>query len=329
MGRVDEWTEGELAVITAAVSRAPSVHNTQPWLLRPACRSMALLERADIALPRHDPLGRDRLISCGAALTNLRLAVRQLGWAEQWAQFPDPARPDVVAAVAVLDRAEPTIAELAAYRSIRARRSHRGPFTPDRVPADLLSVVAHASDVPGVYIRTVREPELPELARVLVHSAAVHRHDRAYQRELAAWTTPGTRTGSGDGLVRAAGHRSLPWAGLVDRHTPLPDREVLACRLATESQLLITTLGDGHGDHLRAGMALERVWLAAVAEGLACSVLTQPLHVTESRAGLIERLELACYPQALLRVGHPAEIVPASPRRPPGTVLRPDEEPAR
>ena len=37
-------------------------------------RSVLLFERWDVALPHQDPKGRDRLLSCGAALENLRLA---------------------------------------------------------------------------------------------------------------------------------------------------------------------------------------------------------------------------------------------------------------
>jgi hypothetical protein len=42
------------------------------------------------------------------------------------------------------------------------------------------------------------------------------------------------------------------------------------------------------------------------------SVLTQPLHLHEVRAGLIERLGLAGFPQLLLRLGYPVTATPAT-----------------
>ena len=69
-------TTEQLGVLARAVSRAPSVHNSQPWQLLVRGTEVDLLERRDVALRRHDPSGRDRLLSCGAAATNLQLAVR-------------------------------------------------------------------------------------------------------------------------------------------------------------------------------------------------------------------------------------------------------------
>ncbi|MEV4729672.1 hypothetical protein [Saccharopolyspora sp. NPDC049426] len=80
--RVDDrpWSPEEVATIASAVNRAPSVYNTQPWSLLMRDRVVELYERDSPAELRHDTEGRDRLISCGAALMNLVLAVRKLGW---------------------------------------------------------------------------------------------------------------------------------------------------------------------------------------------------------------------------------------------------------
>lgn len=56
---------------------------------------------------------------------------------------------------------------------------------------------------------------------------------------------------------------------------------------------------------MRAGMATEATWLAAIEAGLVGSVLTRPFQLPEVRAGLVEALSLAGFPQLLLRFGHP------------------------
>ena len=65
--------------LIATAARAPSVHNSQPWRFRAAPRAIELWcdPRRKV---RHDPIGREMLISCGAALFGLRLAVRSLGY---------------------------------------------------------------------------------------------------------------------------------------------------------------------------------------------------------------------------------------------------------
>jgi len=58
--------------LIATAARAPSVHNTQPWRFRVG--EFAIELYADMGRKlRTDPLGREMLISCGAALFGLRL----------------------------------------------------------------------------------------------------------------------------------------------------------------------------------------------------------------------------------------------------------------
>jgi hypothetical protein len=68
------WTPGEKNLIATAAARAPLIHNTRPWVLEfhDPERRVSLYERLDRAVLRHDPLGRDRLISCGGALEHVR-----------------------------------------------------------------------------------------------------------------------------------------------------------------------------------------------------------------------------------------------------------------
>ncbi|SDI14153.1 Nitroreductase [Actinokineospora alba] len=317
-----EWSVGEVALMAAAVSRAPSVHNTQPWFLETHGRTASLFERFDLSLPRHDRAGRDRMISCGAAVTNLRLAVRRLGWAATVAEFADPDRPDEVARVRAGERVAPTARELELFQAIARRRSCRGRFS-GMPTKDEVSALVHANTTPGLNAHLVRDAtEVRALAHRLVYAATTLQHDRAYLRELAAWTTEAGKSTS-DGIPEAnLPHGSLPWTGLVGPSTRIPDEDVLAERIAAETQLIVLTVGDGRSDHLHAGMALQEMWLAATAAGLAASVLTQPLHLHEVRAGLIEAMDLPGYPQAILRVGLPSGEVLPTPRRPLADVIR-------
>ena len=303
-----EWTTGEKNMLAVAAAGAPSVHNTRPWTLelggeRPVAEIHELLGRA---LPRHDPLGRDRLISCGAALEHVRLAANVLGYATTTELFPDPAQPGLVGRVAATDRAQPSDADLATHDAMARRRSHRGPFRHTRPSRDLTARILAANQTDGVELRVVSDVDAEALANVLGHSAQVLRNDRAYQRELNAWTSSVRDPLPGDG-VSAATRRTatLPWAGLVRATTAVPDLPTLAERLRAELLVLVETPDDGPFDHVRAGMAVEPAWLTAVAGGLAGAVLTQPFQVRESRAGLIEALHLNGFPQILLRLGFP------------------------
>lgn len=302
------WTVGEKNLIATAAFRAPSVHNTLPWVLDlPDDERVAeLYERLDRGLPRHDPLGRDRLISCGAALEHVRLAIRVLGWAPELTLFPEPDRPDLIARFRVTGRAEPSDVDANAHAAITARRSYRRPFAAVPVPDATVHRLIAANHTDGAGLRRVRGPdEALALAGLLNHTALVLRGDHAYQRELSAWTAAVRDPLPGAG-VSAATRRTatLPWAGLVRRTTAVPDVETLAGRLSRECLLLVETPDDGPRDHVRAGAAAESVWLAAVDDGLVGALLTQPFQLSEIRAGLVEALSLNGFPQLLLRCGH-------------------------
>ncbi len=71
---------------------APSRHNTQPWLFEIEGDELLLFADASRALPVADPDGRQLLMSCGAALVNLRLAAAHFGHATSVELIPGHRR---------------------------------------------------------------------------------------------------------------------------------------------------------------------------------------------------------------------------------------------
>ncbi|GAA3223599.1 hypothetical protein GCM10017691_10710 [Pseudonocardia petroleophila] len=67
-----------VGLLAAAVERAlwaPSVHNTQPWRWRFTASGIELHADPARHLTATDPDGRDLVLSCGAALHHLRVAL--------------------------------------------------------------------------------------------------------------------------------------------------------------------------------------------------------------------------------------------------------------
>jgi len=291
------WSVPDTMVLARVVDRAPSVHHTRPWILGIGRDCAELSERVVSGLPEHDPLGRDRVISCGAALANLELAARWLGKAASMKLLPDARRTELVGRLRVCGTREPDRSDTDRYVAVFRRRSHRSPFGLGELTQAELRALRREGASTGVEVRAF-EPRTDSapLAELLRHAASVLGHDERYQRELEAWTWRFPEP-------LPAGS-SVPWAGLVRGDTRVPDLATLTARLETERLLLFLTPGDTRRDHLLAGIGLQRTWLTAVTRGLVASVLTQPFRVQEVRAGLIERFELAGYPQLFLRVGH-------------------------
>ena len=303
----------EAGLLVGALDRAPSVHNTQPWELTIGDRVLELHERPGVALPRHDPTGRDRLLSCGAALANLELAVRALGRAVKVAVLPVASRPRLVARLRVGAHADVDEAGAAQYAAIFRRRSYRAPFALHDPGRGLLRRLAasavtaettETAETADIGVHVVHDQdEVRAMADLLSYAAGVLHDDQAYQRELSAWTSLFPS--------RVDGDATLPWAGLVQATTQLPDRITLYNRLTAEAMLVVHTATDTRRDHVLAGAVLQRLWLAAVAQGMVGSVLTQPLQLPEVRLGVAGRLHLPGHPQALFRTGYPVTGVPA------------------
>jgi hypothetical protein len=64
----------ELAVM------APSSHNTQPWSFRLQWDGLEVMLDRSRVLPVTDPAAREMIISCGAALQNIPIALRHWGY---------------------------------------------------------------------------------------------------------------------------------------------------------------------------------------------------------------------------------------------------------
>src|SRR6516165_3100759 len=87
--------------VVAEAVWAPSVHNTQPWRFGTgsdqAGPQIGLYADPERRLAVSDPDGRELMISCGAALFTIRLALRSLGWVPETRVLPDPGQPAMVA----------------------------------------------------------------------------------------------------------------------------------------------------------------------------------------------------------------------------------------
>src|SRR5271165_2641331 len=81
----------------ALASRAPSLHNSQPWRWVSEGASLQLRADRNRAMPATDHTGRELMLSCGAVLDHLRVAMAAAGWDSTTERFPEPDDPDHLA----------------------------------------------------------------------------------------------------------------------------------------------------------------------------------------------------------------------------------------
>ncbi|MFF1681529.1 Acg family FMN-binding oxidoreductase [Streptomyces sp. NPDC058256] len=313
-------------LVCAAIT-APSLHNSQPWLFTGRDTGLDLYADPTRRLPRTDPAGREMAISCGAALFNVRLAMRHLGFLPVVRPFPDPWNPAFLARVAWGPYAGPSADEELMHHAMRQRHTHRGPFRTAPLPQLLIDELREHARAECAELYTLgSHAEVNRLAELVRDGEQAGRTDPGRVAELTHWTRP-SRSSRLDGVpfddcpyhpdcTSLAGRDFL---GLT-RTMPTPPA-VWPAR--TGLVALLSTSRDTRGDWLRAGQALQRVLLYAAAHRVGAAFHTQPLEVPHLRAQVRTTIVAGQFPQMILRLGFVGRGR-QTPRRPAAEVLSAD-----
>lgn len=318
--------------IVEQATRAPSIHNTQPW--RFVSRSDASTDTIEVwtdparGLKVLDATGRGRHISCGAALLHARLAAAAAGYVATVTILPDPAEPNHLADLELqavkTGTADTAESDLAA--AIATRHTSREPFSNEPIAEDTVRELRQAAATEGAWLRIIDTPaDATAVAVLLTHADEMQAADPAYVEELRQWTQRGD---TGDGIPASA----VPQTAPTERGSNYRLRDFVADREPDATsphepppveRPLIAVLGTTDDDvrsWIAAGQALGRLLLTATAHGVTASPLTQALEVPVIRARLASELGVIGHPQMLLRLGYGTSGAP-TPRRPIEDVL--------
>jgi Nitroreductase family len=313
------------SVLTASVrsaTAAPSLHNSQPWLFQIGDDRVDVYADRERRLDVLDPAGRELLISVGAAVFTLRLALQHRGYRPDLSLFPDQAKPDLVARVTAGPPAAPThdVDRLAA--AIPRRHTNRWPFARTVVSMDAVEYLTGAARREGATLSLATAASRTAILHLSQAADRLLRSQGGYRAELARWTGP--PAGRRDGVPASA---IGPWDAL--EAMPVRDFGLLQPQLrrATEhfepypTIMVLATDGDSPHDWLHAGQALQRVLLTATWLNLATTPISQPVEIPAIRE-LLSDIQRGQWAQMVLRLGY-GRPVPATPRRPLAEVLRP------
>jgi len=314
--------------LIATAARAPSVHNTQPWRFYVSRYAIELYADPRRKL-RVDPIGREMIISCGAALFGLRLAVRSLGYVPEVELLPDPPR--LLARVRLGAEAPMTKEEERMLQALPHRHTHRGPFDARPLPYGLLAGLQRDAFVEGATLALVR-PGLAYQRLADIVTAASRRQDLdpVARAEARRWVRAAGSTARDGVPARAYPGQAFPeWVG--GERGRLRQRDFDQGRglgaLPVEgppaaATAVLVTSGDRPADWLRAGQALHRLLAHAADRWVFASLYTQPMEAAEIRDLIRTRLNLPGAPQMLLQLG-PARTTQATARRAPTELIEP------
>jgi hypothetical protein len=295
---------------------APSSHNTQPWRFKIEGRTVELHADRSRALPVVDPDGRELIISCGAALETLLIAMRHFSLDG----VVQPGDGDLLARIVLEDGEAPSPDEEALFAAITQRHTDRHAFYDRRVPDELTERLVADTVDRAAWLAVVPEHGRGRVADLIAAGDRKQMADPRFRRELAAWIRP-NRSRHRDGM-RGYG---LGFGALMSAVAPLgirafdagprqaqKDRELA---LAAPLLAVFGTNADTPADWLNTGRALQRTLLRARAAGAAASHFNQPVEIPALRHDLAQAIgRPAEFPQLLVRFGYGPGAKP-QPRR--------------
>jgi len=306
---------------------APSGHNTQPWMFRINEDSIDVFADRTRALPVIDPDDRELIISCGAAITNLLVAMRYFGYDADLNFFPHEEDNDLLVNIKAGREYKPSEEDKKLFRAIKTRHTNRLPFADDKVDGLKMLMLKTIVSEEKITLTVIEDEAIrEEVIRLIEQGDRVQAQNKSFCRELAQWVHP-NRTSSKDGIPGYA----FGMGDLISYGSPffignLNWGDIQAGRdrnLVKGSPVLaiIESVKDNEHDWLHSGMALEKLLLRASSEGIAASYLNQPVEVPELKEKLRQLMNLQGHPHLILRIGYGKEVKP-TPRREVEEVLK-------
>jgi hypothetical protein len=317
----------DMEQILSLAGRAPSIHNTQPWLWRVRGAQVDLFGDPTRRLEAADPDGRNLVLSCGAALHHLQVVASALGHTVRVRRMPDPGNPWHLA-TATLSPSPVGAGTDLTLDTVRRRRTDRRRFTSWPVPDGRTNRLAVEGSLWGAQVFPVRDLGLRrEILNLAVEADRTQRADPAVRAEMDRW-----RDRRGEGVPSDHVPALEPVTDEIDRLVrrfpggSLPD-PVLEPETTIGGLLLLCTWRDDTESRLRAGEAMSALWLRATQDRMAVLPLSQIFEVERTSTAVRDDiLGGLAVPHLLLRVGWPSiandPLVP-TPRRPVEQMLVP------
>ena len=273
---VGHLTRDQVQTVMRACAVAPPVRNKRPWRL--ICTPTALELRAELPIAEtstNEPDHRELLLSCGAALLNVRATIRVLGVHPAVRLMPDEDQPDLLAVVHPRTGFAAAPADVALAEAIAQRRTSR-PLT-GGIPVPMINRLRQAARVEQTWLAILPPDQLGSVQLGHLDSDVDGHggHDRtAVDGRAADGRQPGAR----------------------------PNR-------------LVAVIGSFHDAPLawlQSGQGMQRVLLTADAAGLTTSLLSHVVRAARTRGQLRQLIGGGVWPQAVVRLESPALPAPRS-----------------
>lgn len=296
-----------LAHLLEAAARAPSAHNTQPWVLSWREDELRIRLDRERMLPAADPEGSDAVHSLGAVIENLLLTLSQLGLEGQYLVNGEcESDPVVMLRWRKSDgpRPDPSL-----YRMIPIRSTVRLRYFREPIPEAVLDNITRAAQSPSRLYVLTNERAIDEVRSLAALASARLLENEDYSRELYRWLRFSHR--HPDWYRDGLNSECMGWnaiTGAVCRHLLKPAAVRMLARLHLSRWLyananqqapfapalcLLTTSDVTCRGRVDAGRSLQRTWLTAAKHGLVTHPLSAAVDYKQFRPRVFQLFGVA------------------------------------
>jgi nitroreductase len=313
---INSSSEEKLTFLINYAILAPSSHNSQPWKFNVTKDEILVFADKSRRLQIADADQRELYISLGCALENLIVAADHFGYNCSVAYFPEEV--DLVAK-AVLRPSANSSEDPRLFSAMLSRQTNRNPYKSRAITDADLEMIRRLSSDPDVNIFMTSDSAIKKgFLEQVVQANSVQYSDANYKSELGHWLGQGVMGPTG--IDAKMSQLAVVFLDMGPEQTK-KDSELIN---STPYLGFISTANNDSVSAIKAGMVLERFWLAATALGISLHPMSQALEVPQTKANLTGILpEKSRMPQLqqAFRLGYAKPVEEHSPRRPLEEVL--------
>lgn len=318
-----ELTSEQINLLLESAIRAPSSHNSQPWLFKVGVGRESIEIHIDPRrrLSEADPSSRLLYVSLGCVMANLMVAADFIGLAYRMEYFT--AYPSNLAVRMNFLGKKQTSRE-SVFRAIQERRSNRNRYKNTAMPAKILNelreiVRGFGSDLRVDFIEHYIQKE--RVADISSRAMAKIMARDTFRKELASWLRINWSRKK-DGMP-GSGHGMSLITSII---APYILRHIDVSRVEAQKErtrilnfpivAIISSKKNIPSNWLRAGELLEMILLTAQSHSIDSTIRVAAIEEPKARDELRQALCLSKFQtQMLFGLGYAEKTAPHSPRR--------------
>jgi hypothetical protein len=297
--------------------KAPSGHNTQPWLFKINHENIEIHPNFEKSLPVVDPDNRELFISLGCAAENLCITASSKGY---------NARVSIAdeGVITVYLEKKEQVKYDPLFEQIAIRQTNRSEYKGVTISADTLDILKKVPLEAGInrYFYQNASEEFVAISDFVVRGNIAQMQNKAFTDELKSWMRFNKKHSNktNDGLSYAVfGAPNLPMfivkpimSGYLNDKKQ--NKEDIKKMQSSSHFVLFTTQSNTLEQWINLGRATERFLLKSTELKIIHAYLNQPNEIKELLVEMTGFLHIAEYPAILLRIGY-GETLPYSKRK--------------